>query len=406
MKEKYNNLLKKIDEKKEYLKKLLCDFIKIDTTNPPGDEYKLASFVINIFKQNNIRYDVFEKEKGRTNVVGYIGETGPKIMIASHMDVVPAGDGWHTSPFEPYEKENKIYGRGAGDNKGPLAASMVIAEILKEIEQELKCQVIIAAVADEEQGSTFGMEYLLKEKLINPDFAIIPDIGGNLTEIDIAEKGVLHIDVISHGKQVHGSKPDLGINAIVLMSELITCLQQHNFKYTPHDTLNNPTINFGIISGGSAINTVPSICKLGIDIRYLPSQTPEDILNEIKTIADKVIEKHSNIKGEKGKFEFNLRSDLKPSDVDPENILVKITREIAPLITGKEVKLIGMGGATVAKQLNLNGITAIGFSPGNGEVFHSPNEYIDINELIDFVKIMCLIILNDSMRIELNLDSR
>lgn len=366
-----------LDKDKGEMIDLLFRLIKIDTTNPPGDEYKCAKIVEGYFKRYNICFKRFEKVKGRTNVIGYIGKGKPSILIASHMDVVPAGDGWKTKPFSPVKKNGKVFGRGSSDNKGALAASLVLAKHLKKNEKKLKGQVLIAAVADEEKGSDLGIGYLLDEHKIKVDYAIIPDIGGYMKVIDIAEKGVLHVKVTAIGKQAHGSKPELGVNAILNMCRFLERLTRHKLRYRKHKFLKKPSVNVGIIKGGKAPNIVPGKCEVVIDIRYLPSQTPRQIVSELKVLSKDL-----------GRFEFSINADIKPSEVDANNVLVKALKKSIKSVKKVNAKVIGLGGATVAKQLIHKGITAVGVGPGNADVAHIANEYIEIKELLDFTGIM------------------
>ena len=136
------------------------------------------------------------------------------MLVACHLDVVPAGDDWKRNPFEAWIENGRIYGRGSSDNKGQMASMMAVAKFLKENESKLNGQFILAGVADEERGSALGLEYLLNECGIKADFAIIPDVAHNMQLIDVTEKGTLFLEITSHGKQAHGSRPEMGVNAI------------------------------------------------------------------------------------------------------------------------------------------------------------------------------------------------
>ena len=217
---------------------LTCKLINARTENPPGDEILAVRIVEDFFQSLQIPYKIFEKTKNRANIVGYIGGRGerafaPTLLVACHLDVVPAGDDWKRNPFEAWIENGRIYGRGSSDNKGQMASMMAVSKFLKENESKLKGQFILAGVADEERGSTLGLEYLLNECGIKADFAIIPDVAHNMQLIDVTEKGTLFLEITSHGKQAHGSRPEMGINAIWNMIPLLERIKHLKFQ-KPH----------------------------------------------------------------------------------------------------------------------------------------------------------------------------
>jgi acetylornithine deacetylase/succinyl-diaminopimelate desuccinylase family protein len=376
---------KSVDSGKEEMIRLLSKLIAADTTNPPGNERRAAKVVEKFFKKNRIAYKIFEKEKGRTNIIGYIGKGKPRIIIACHLDVVPAGSGWKTNPFRMKVKKGKAYGRGATDNKGPLASVLIAGKILKSFEKKLKGQVVLACVADEECGSKYGMYYLLNEGKLEGEYGIVPDIAYSMKKIDVAEKGLLHLKITSLGRQAHGSRPEKGVNAIWNMVEFLNILKKHRMRFRRHPLLSGPTSNLGIIRGGNAANIVPGECEVHLDFRYLPSQKTEDMTRGIKDMFSKVREKNR-----KARFRLEVVDHQKPVEVDEDNILVRKIRQHAKEVIGKYPEVTGLSGTTVVKPLVMKGILAVGYSAG-GEVAHMANEFIRIRELVDFSKILCLV---------------
>lgn len=366
-------------KRKEYIA-LLKETVEQDTTNPPGNEYLVARIIKKKLDSLRIKYTVHEKEKGRTNIIARVGKPGgKKLLVAAHMDVVPAGDGWKTRPFNPVIKDNKMFGRGVADNKSSLIASLLVLEYLKQYEHVLDGQFIFAAVADEETGSTMGMEFLLKKRVFtkdNVDFAIIPDTEGEMKKIYIAEKGVLNLKVTAHGKQVHGSTPELGVNAIEKMAEFLLAIKDHELKHKKHDYLSMPTINAGSINGGIAANMVPAECECTLNIRYIPGQTPEKIIKELRGIARKI-----------GKFSLETEVYMPPHEVHPHNRFVISMIQNAEK-AGIKTRLDGMSGATVAKNLALHGIPAVGFDLNSNDVAHIANEYVKIDNIFKYAKIL------------------
>ncbi len=362
--------------------------INARTENPPGNEIVAARVVKAFFTSLGIPYTLFEKTKDRTNIVGRIGNGSPSLLVACHLDVVPAGDEWKRNPFDAWVENGRIFGRGASDNKGQMAAMMAVARFLKENESRLKGQLILVGAADEERGSNLGLEYLIKECGIRADFAIIPDVAHNMQMIDVTEKGALFLEIISHGKQAHGSRPEMGINAAWHLITLLERIKQIQFKHTSHPLHTPPTLNLGSIHGGTAPNIVPALCKAQLDIRYLPGDSGDEIMANLISIA-KEVESQG-----KGRFEIKTISHQLPTAVPINNPLVEIISKHTESVLGARPKPKGMSGATVTKQLIQSGITAVGFGPGDEAEAHATNESISIRELVDFAEIMALITLD------------
>lgn len=358
-----------------------------------GEEYRVAEIVKKEFEQIGIPFEEFARMEGRPNVIGKIGknENGKRLLMPAHMDIVPAGEGWDSDPFEVIEKDGMLIGRGTLDNKGPLASIMVAAEILKKlgIDQELSGELLIAALADEEaedpDGIDYGIGFLMEEKHIAPTYSVIPDIGGNMKDIDIAEKGRTVFKITATGKQAHGSTPERGINAVFMMSKLVNEIEQMKFDFKEHPVLGEPTLNLGEIHGGAAPNIVPGTCYIYIDIRTVPGMSKQSVIDQLQACADKVKD---------GKFEIKVMSWNDPHDIDPNNEVVNCIQANVKELFGFEPKPFGMGGGTYAKTLNLNGVIAVGYGPGDDEAFHVANEFVEIKQLIDFAQLTCMMSLD------------
>ncbi len=377
------------------LVELAFQLIRARTENPPGRESLAAQVVENYLKQLKIPYTLYEKEPERANIVARVGPTPtpgearkgkPSLLVACHLDVVPAGDGWERDPFVPYVKDGRIYGRGATDNKGQMAACMVLARFLKEIESQLQGEFILVGAADEERGSKLGIEYLLDECGLQADYAIIPDVSYGMQKIDVAEKGALFLEITSHGKQAHGSKPEEGVNAIWNMIELLQELKGLSFRVASHTLFTPPTLNLGTIQGGAARNIVPGKCHATLDIRYLPGESKEEIVERIQGIMRKL-----EVKIPQARFELKVASHLEPSCVNINNPLVELIERHTKAVLGDKPELVGLSGATVTKQLLQKGIIAVGFGPGSEKEAHVANESIEVQQLTDFVEIMALL---------------
>ncbi len=357
-----------------------------------GEEFRVARIVERELKKMRIPFNTYARIQERPNVIAKLGknENGRRLLIPAHMDVVPAGEGWEGDPFEVIEKDGKLYGRGTSDNKGQLASILVAADILKKLnlDDNLPGQLLVAALSDEEaadpDGIDYGIGYLLEEKLIDPTHAIVPDIGSEMQEIDIAEKGRLVIKVTALGVQAHGSEPERGVNAIYMMMKLLHRIKELKLSYHPHPLLSAPTINLGEIHGGVAPNVVPGTCYIYLDIRLVPGMTREQVLKEIKSCMQSV---------ENGKFRIDIISESKPFAIDPANELVALIQKCTGEVLGFIAEPKGLSGGTYAKNLIESNVLTVGWGPG-GDTAHIANEYIEVQQLMDFTKLICLMVVD------------
>jgi succinyl-diaminopimelate desuccinylase len=357
-----------------------------------GEEYRVVEIVKQEFDRIGIHFNEFARMKERPNIIGKLGknQSGKRLLMPAHTDVVPAGEGWDHDPFDVIVKDGKLFGRGTNDNKGPLASIIVAAEVIKKLglDEQINGQLQVAALADEEaadpDGIDYGIGFLLEEKLIDPTHSIVPDIGYDMKEIDIAEKGRLVIKITAIGKQAHGSTPDKGINAVFMMSKLLQQIQDIKLNYEEHPLLGHPTLNLGEIHGGVAPNVVPGSCFIYLDIRTVPGMNRDAVIQQIQNCIDKV---------EHGKFNIEVLSESISFSVDPDNELAKLIQKYTNKYFGFKAETMGMGGGTYAKNLIQHGVLTVGWGPG-GDTAHIANEYIEIRQLVDFSMLTCLIALD------------
>jgi acetylornithine deacetylase/succinyl-diaminopimelate desuccinylase-like protein len=357
-----------------------------DGMESPGEEYKVVNILQSELEKRLMPCRIFARNKKRPNLLCSVGrgEKGyRKLLVLLHTDTVPSGgrELWNFDPFEPFEKEGKLFGRGVLDNKGPLAASFATLTFLKQFEKEIPGEFIFGAVPDEEVGIYgVGLDYLLSQQLIQCTDAIIPDIAGEMKKIDVAEKGRLGLCIKVHGKQAHAMDPSKGANAIDAACELAARIEKHVFSFNPHPLLGGPTKNLGLIRGGSAPNNVAADCELIYDLRVVPGMKAETIIEELEKIAAAINRKNV-------RFEFQADRFVPPTEVSQSAPVLSSILKFAP-----DAVPFGMGGGTFCKELIRElGIDAVGFAPGADETYHMANEEIEVKQLVDFAGVLAKI---------------
>ncbi|HEY3325430.1 MAG TPA: M20 family metallopeptidase [Planctomycetota bacterium] len=378
-------ILAAAEARRELVTKLLCELIQLDTTNPPGNEKIVAEYVGRFCSERSISFDLFDPGDNRTSLVGRIGSgNSPCLFIPAHSDVVPAGEGWSVPPFSGTVKDGWVWGRGSTDNKGSLAGLLAAADYLKTVEGDFKGTLLLGAIADEEHGSTHGMEWLLKEKKVAADMAFVPDFSSNLQAVEIAEKGLVNVKITFLGKQAHSSTPEQGISALNALAEMIVRTE----KWLPagsrrkHPLLTPTTCVATLSEAGIAHNIVPGKATVVYNLRFLPGQTADGIAQELRGIAEKIAFKRGV------RVAVEKTSELAPSEVKPDQPVTQALLKGIEEITGKTPKLMGIGGATLCKQLIWAGIPAIAFGPGDPSMAHMVDERIAIEELVQYTAVV------------------
>ncbi len=366
---------------KKRLIKLTQELIQINSENPPGDEFKIATFVKNYLDKIGLETKIYEFKKKRSNVVALLGDKNKKrsLLITPHLDTVPAGESWHFNPFQGKIRAGRIYGLGATDCKGNLASSLEAINSVVEDGIFLDYNLIFAATADEESGSGLGLVPLLEKGILNPDAAVVLD--SDDFDIIITQKGLIHLKVWIQGKKAHGAYPWQGINAIDIAIDILRELKAHKFIYTKNRYLKPPTLNIGTIKGGDKVNVVADRCEFELDVRFLPGMSAGDILKYIKGVIQKHIQKFSRKSGmPQNAAKIEVEGIQKPYWMNQNQSLVKYLTaaekklKIQPRIKGSE-------GATTITFFQDKDIPAVATGVGASGCAHIADEYVKIDNL-------------------------
>jgi succinyl-diaminopimelate desuccinylase len=297
-----------------------------------------------------------------------------------------------TKPFEPTVKDNCIFGRGSEDNGQSLVASIFAAKALKKLKIKPKRTLALAFVADEEQGSTMGIQHLIKKGVFQKnDSVLVPDSGNEKGSfIEIAEKSILWFKIITLGKQTHGSIPQKGLNAHRVGMQVALGIdsmlhQKYNAKndyFTPPTSTFEPTRKDKNVD---AVNIVPGEDVAYFDCRLLPQYDVEEVLMEIKS----VISQFETRTGAKISVEI-LQKQSASGLIEEKSEMVTLLKEALKKARGLEASVGGIGGGTCAAFFRKEGIPAVVWSTID-EVAHQPDEYSRINNMIEDAKVFALL---------------
>jgi acetylornithine deacetylase len=356
---------------------LARELVRVDSRNPslvPGapGEQAIARLLADVLGNWGLDVQLQEAAPGRPNVVARLpGRGGGRsLMFNGHIDVVGI-DGMTHAPFDALQRDGRIYGRGASDMKGGVAAMCAAAAQLRGA---LAGDLIVAAVVDEEWQSA-GTSALLAAGF-RADAAIVTEP----TQLTImpAHRGFAWIEVQVRGRAAHGSRWDIGVDAIrhagLLLAELDR-MDAEDLTSRAHALLGRASLHAGFIEGGIGLSTYPDRCVVRIERRTIPGESLSDVRREIDEACARVRTRRP---------EFHADVDLlfaqPPSDV-PES--APIVRALGDTLRDREMpaSMHGMSAWTDAALLNAAGIPAICFGPGDMSLAHAAEEYIEVTEI-------------------------
>ncbi len=410
-----------VERLRDEMVKTLVELISIPAISPDygyEGEYDKAQKLLEIIKDWPFdKVEVYnapdERAKNgvRPSILAYYygqdGDKSPRLWILTHMDVVPPGDlsKWTvTEPFKPLVKDGKVYGRGSEDNGQSLVASLYAVKAMMNLGIRPKRTVILAFVSDEETGSKYGVEWLIKnhpELFRRDDLVLVPD-GGNEdgTFIEVAEKGILWFKLKVRGKQVHASMPDLGLNAHRVALDLAYNLDRRlHEKYSKrNDLFEPPESTFEPTMGGNPAdspNIAPGEHEVVFDCRVLPEYNLDEILADVEEVISEVEERYrKEVDGmplPRISVEILQRGDAAPP-TDPNSEIVILLKKALRKLRGKEAKVGGIGGGTFAAYFRRLGIPAVVWATLD-ETAHQPNEYAKIDNMVEDAKVMAALAL-------------
>lgn len=400
-----SHVIQYVDTIQDRIVKSLAELVEYPAVSPHegGEgENRKARFLEKLAQELGLSHiqwhnapDELAPEGFRPNLVIRVpGKTDKRLWIITHMDVVPEGDRslWQTDPFKAVIKENRIYGRGSNDNGQELIASLYAAAAMKECNILPEYETYLCFVADEELGSEFGIQYLIEQNLFKEDdLIIVPDGGNDRGDfVEVAEKSILWLQFTVEGQQVHASRPDLGLNACRIANAFATELDKafHNAfpeednLFTPPFSTFEPTRRLPNVGN---VNTIPGKETFCFDCRILPSVNVDDVLNVVSQVISPIEKEY----GGKIKLTVLQRTDSTPPTPLDAPIVQLLTKAIKAVYSF-DPEVGGVGGGTCAAYFRKEDIPAVVWAQ-EADVAHMPNEYCEIEHLINETKVFALL---------------
>lgn len=383
--------LEDVVRKKELID-LTTRLIQIPTENPPGHEKRAALFLKPFLLKMGFKVNIHLSPKGRWNIVAERrwGKGGRTLIFNGHLDVVPPGDPsqWKYPPFSGTLEKGRIYGRGAADMKSGIASFLHAVSMMDRSKLRLdQGALMLHLVSDEESHGHQGMGFLTEKGIMQADAALVGEPTG--LDLVIAQKGALWVKMSVIGKSAHGSRPDLGINAIEKMMKAIEQIQGICLK-KKHGLLGKPTLNIGTIQGGTKVNIVPERCVIEVDRRMLPSEKKEEVLKRFKKALDSLQSKDPDFQYRMEEMDF-----AEPSEISSKEEIVKIGVEAVEEVRGEKPKIKGFSGFTDGRfYINQFDIPTLIFGPGGVGESHTTNESVAVDALVHAAQIYGLILFN------------
>ncbi|GAB5508583.1 MAG: acetylornithine deacetylase/succinyl-diaminopimelate desuccinylase family protein [Rhizobiaceae bacterium] len=408
-------LYKSVEDRTEELVALTVDLIRFPTVNPPGDAYTpCAEFIGNLLAKRGFETRLIRGEGApgdsdkypRTNIVTRREGRGPgpTVHFNSHIDVVEAGEGWTLDPFAGVVREGRVYGRGASDMKGGMAASIIAADAFMAIYPDFPGAIEISGTVDEESGGFGGVAHLAQMGLFSKprvDHVIIPE-PLNKDRICLGHRGVWWAEIETKGRIAHGSMPFLGDSAIRHMGAVLHAFEEELFPALDRKQTAMPvvpegarrsTMNINSVHGGQTEDFFPGLpspnvadaCRIVIDRRFLIEEDISEVKGEVLAILDR-------LKRDRPRFDYAMR--------DLMEVLPLMTQEDAPVpqavaegirsVFGKEPEYVISPGTYDQKHIARLGHLhdCVAYGPGILDLAHQPDEWVGIEDMVESAKVM------------------
>ena len=406
-----------IDDRVDDLVEFTRDLIRFPTINPPGDAYgPCAEFIGQRLAKRgfDIEYVRGEGAPGdsdkypRVNVIARRpgSGSGPCVHFNGHIDVVEVGAGWTVPPFDGLVQDGRVYGRGACDMKGGLAAAIVAVEALIDTDPDYPGVIEISGTADEETGGYGGVAYLAERGWFSAprvDHVVIPE-PLNVDRVCIGHRGVWWAEIETRGRMAHGSMPFLGDSAIRHMTAVLEKFEHELYPKLAARRSDMPvvpsgarqsTLNINSLHGGQdeGHDGLPSpcvadSCRMVIDRRFLIEETLADVRAEVIDIL-------ASLEKDREDFRFDIRDlfSVEPSMADRDGPVASTTIAAIRDVLGVDPDVVCSPGTYDQKHVDRIGKLkdCIAYGPGLLDLAHQPDEWVGIDDMVSSAKVMATV---------------
>lgn len=356
--------------------RVLEDLIGINSINPfyPGGcpEQAVQECVEGFFRSHGIEVTRQEVEPGRWNVIGILpgAMPGRRLIFEAHCDTV--GVAGMAAPFEARRQGNRLYGRGACDDKGGLAAMMCAVASLRDGGITPPMEIWVVSAVDEEYAYR-GVSRLMEG--LQADAAIVAEPTG--LRMVIASKGCLRWRIVTEGRAAHSSKPHLGVNAINGMARILIALDAESGELArnTHPLLGSPTLTVGRIDGGTQVNIVPDRCTIEIDRRLIPGEEPAAVSACYRAIVERLMEDSPELKV---RIEPPFVVD-QPLETAADSAIVRAVASVLHEL-GLNDEPAGAAFGSDASKLSAGGAPSVVLGPGSIDNAHTVNEFVEVDQ--------------------------
>lgn len=355
---------------------LTRELIRFDTINPPGQEQAAAEHLGRILESAGFRCEYIPLAEGRPNLVARIGggEAKPPLAFTGHTDTVPLGlQPWTVDPFAADVKDGRVWGRGASDMKGGVAA-FVEAAVVMAPKLAGTAGVVLYITAGEETGSE-GAFALARRGIKNEAGALV--VAEPTTNRPIAgHKGALWLKAATRGVTAHGSMPEKGVNAVYKAARAVSKLEEFGFNVARHPVMGAPTLNVGWVHGGLNVNSVPDRAEIGIDIRSIPGQRHARIKEEIASALG-------------AEVEVTTLVDVESVWTEPTQAWMQDVFAVCEAVQGAPPIVETAPYFTDASALTpaLGGVPTVILGPGTAAMAHQTDEWCEVSRIEEAVEI-------------------
>jgi acetylornithine deacetylase len=370
---------------RSFLVQTLSDLVRIDSVNPslvPGGagEAQIAAYLAGVLRELGMEVTSHEPQPGRTSVVGRLPGTGGgrSLMLNAHYDTVGVDE--MADPFSAEIRDGKLYGRGAYDMKGSLAAQVAAAKALIDAGIGLQGDLLIAGVADEEYAS-IGTADLLNS--YRPDGAIVTE--PTALQTCLAHKGFIWLQVETLGRAAHGSRFELGVDANMRMGRVLARLdrlEQALRSREPHPLVGPPSLHAATLHGGSELSMYAAHCQLGIERRTVPGESAEQVEAEVQAILDELAAGDET-------FQATMKTLLvrDPFEVAPEAEIVEVVDGATAAVLGAPSPHIGDTPWMDSALLAAAGTETVVIGPAGGGA-HAAEEWVELDSVEQLAQIL------------------